>query len=60
MGAGIHGGFGNTHGFRTIKNDNIYDDNFLQHKLNYIYNGEKNFIPKYTVFKNIPKNITGQ
>ena len=59
MGAGVHGGFGNTHGFTTIKNSNINDDNYLQHKLNYIYNGKKDFIPKNTVFKNKPKSIAG-
>lgn len=60
MGADVHGGFGNTYGFKTIKNENISDDNFLQHKLNYIYYGKKDFIPKNTVFKNKPKSIAGE
>ena len=60
MGAGIHGGFGLTNGFKTIQNAYIDDEYYLQHKLNYIYYGEKNFIPKYTVFKNIPKSIAGK
>lgn len=36
------------------------DENYLQQKLNYIYYGEKNFIPQYTVFKNTPKSIAGK
>ena len=60
MGTGIHGGFGQTNGFKTINNIYTEDENYLQNKLNYIYYGEKNFIPKYTVFKNTPKSVAGK
>lgn len=51
MGAGEHGGFGNTKG----------REYFLQEKYNYInpLNGKKEFIPKNTTFSNKPKAIAG-
>ena len=63
MGAGVHGGFGNTKGtkdvFRIGKKNSI-EEHYLQKKLDYIYNGEKSFIPKHTVFENKPKSIAGK
>ena len=59
MGGGLHGKFGKTKGFMTIIK-RINEEDYLQHKLNYIYNGEKNFIPKYTIFNSKPKSIAGK